>query len=308
MEILYLLLGFVLLIKGADYFVDGASSISSVLKVPTIIVGLTVVSFGTSAPEAAVSIFASITSSNDIAVSNVVGSNIFNLLVVLGVSACMADIVIPKSIVKFDFPLVIVFSVMLYGILFFDHTIGRFESLVFLMLLMMYVAYLVYDSLKKREALTVEKPKFGFAQSIVFMIIGLVGIIAGGDFVVKAAKEIALGLGFSEKLVGLTIVSIGTSLPELVTSMVAAKKGEVDIAVGNVVGSNIFNLLFILGLSGVISPMSIDPAIMFDVIFMIGITVMTFVICKYQDKLKRRHGFLMLMVFVGYLIYIVGRR
>lgn len=307
MEILILFLGFILLMKGADFFVDGASSLASIFKIPSIIVGLTIVSFGTSAPEAAVSVFASIAGANDIALSNVVGSNIFNLLVVLASTTLLAKIVVPKNIIKFDFPFLIIVSSLTLLLISDDLILGFYDALILFTLIIFYVAYLIYKTTTKKHELNIDKPKFNLPLSIVFVLIGLTMIIFGGNVTVESAKKIALFLGMSEKLVGLTIVSIETSLPELITSLVAVKKGEVDIALGNAVGSNIFNLLFILGLSGLIVPITINPLVIFDTVFMLVITIICFVIAKFNKKLNYTHGLFLLSTFIFYLIYIIIR-
>lgn len=302
-----LIVGFLLLIKGADWFVDGSSSIASVLKIPTIIVGLTIVSFGTSAPEASVSISASLKGLNDIAVSNVVGSNIFNLLSVLGMSALMANLVVPNKIIKFDFPVLIVISIVFSGIIYVGYNISRMEAIVLLLGIIVYVCILVRDALKQRSIMVVSEPKMSVGKSIIFIIIGLACIIFGGDFVVSSSSAIAHNFGLSDKLIGLTIVSIGTSLPELVTSMIASKKGEVDIAIGNVVGSNLFNILFILGLSGTISPMNVDKVMLFDTLFMLLVTIGVFLSAKLTKNIGKIQGIIYLSVFLGYMIYVIGR-
>lgn len=302
-----LLVGFLALIKGADYFVDGAASIASSLKIPSVVVGLTIVAFGTSAPEAAVSVTAALNHSNAIAISNVIGSNIFNLIVVLGTTAVITLVPVPRSILRKEFPFLIAVSFLMAIFVFTGYSLSRLEGIIFLLLIVGYVAWLVKDALAGRATIEVEKPSFTLPISILLIGIGIFGIIFGGDLVVNNAKAIALTLGLSEKLVGLTIVSIGTSLPELVTSVVAAKKGNVEIAVGNVVGSNIFNILFILGLSATITPIPVEVALMFDLIIMLVATLLCFFVAKRNEKISKKEGILFLLLFVVYLTYIIIR-
>ncbi|MEF9892775.1 MAG: calcium/sodium antiporter [Anaerorhabdus sp.] len=302
-----LLVGFLALIKGADYFVDGAASIASLLKIPSVVVGLTIVAFGTSAPEAAVSITAALNHSNAIAISNVIGSNIFNLIVVLGMTAIITIVPVPRSIMRKEFPFLIAVSFLMALFIFTGNSLTRLEGIIFLILIIAYVVWLIKDSLSKRASIEVEKPMFSLPMSLVLIVIGIFGIIFGGDLVVNNAKAIALTLGLSEKLVGLTIVSIGTSLPELVTSLVAAKKGNVDIAVGNVVGSNIFNILFILGLSATITPIPVEFALMFDLVIMLIATLLCFFVAKRNGKLDKKEGIIFLLLFISYLTYIIIR-
>ncbi len=302
-----LLVGFLALIKGADYFVDGAASIASLLKIPSVVVGLTIVAFGTSAPEAAVSITAALNHSNAIAISNVIGSNIFNLIVVLGMTAIITLVPVPRSIMRKEFPFLIAVSFLMALFIFTGNSLTRLEGIIFLILIIAYVVWLIKDSLSKRASIEVEKPMFSLPMSLVLIVIGIFGIIFGGDLVVNNAKAIALTLGLSEKLVGLTIVSIGTSLPELVTSLVAAKKGNVDIAVGNVVGSNIFNILFILGLSATITPIPVEFALMFDLVIMSIATLLCFFVAKRNGKLGKKEGIIFLLLFISYLTYIIIR-
>lgn len=302
-----LILGFGLLIKGADFFVDGASAVASLLKVPSVVIGLTIVAFGTSAPEAAVSITAALDGSNAIAVSNVIGSNTFNLLAVLGCTAMLKNIPVTQSIMKREYPFLIVVSALMLILIFVDGSLSRLDGMIFLAGIIAYVAWLVMDALKARDHIEVEEPKYSLTVSVVLIAIGIAGIVFGGDLVVDSAREIALALGMSEKLVGLTIVSIGTSLPELVTSLMAAKKGEVDIAVGNVVGSNIFNILFILGISAAITPIPVETALGFDMIVMMAATLLCYVLARLDYKLNKKEALMMLLSFLVYMIYIVVR-
>ena len=273
--IIVLLVGFLLLVKGADWFVEGASSIAKKIKIPSFVIGLTIVAFGTSAPELAVSITAALKGSNDIAIGNVVGSNIFNILVVLGMSAAITPIIVEKGMIKRDYPISIIVSVLL-GILAMDTIlwkkpgmqIGRMDGIILLIVFAAYMFMTVKSGIQNR---TEEEPieELSLWKSILISVLGLAGIVLGGDWAVDGAKEIARTLGLSEALIGLTIVAIGTSLPELVTSIVAARKGENDIAVGNVIGSNIFNMLLILGVSSIIHPMDVSQTYLYDIVMLI---------------------------------------
>ena len=315
-----LIIGFVLLVKGADVFVDGSSSIAKFLKIPSIIIGLTIVAFGTSAPEAAVSIIAGINGSNDIAVGNVIGSNMFNLLMVIGISAIIKPIAIQKQIVTKDYPFMLLataaLAVMSYDVFFENGTanvISRNEAVILLMFLGIFLFYVISSALRSRkENMSAaseedEKPKYGIGVSILCTIGGLAGIIIGGQLVVDSAEKIALGLGMSETLVGLTIVAVGTSLPELVTSIVAAKKGESDIAVGNVVGSNVFNMLFVLPASAVITPMNINSQSLTDLIILIGVSVLTYFFCATNKRVNRVEGAILAAIYAVYLAYAIIR-
>lgn len=303
-----LVAGFLLLIKGADFFVDGASSLAKTFKIPAVIIGLTIVAFGTSAPEASVSIQASLTGANDIALSNVIGSNIFNLSVCLGLAATLTILPVTRSIIRKDLPFLIAISALMFLFSITDNSIRQIEGFILLALIIGYVVYMIKTVLNKSVPHEDDnKPPLSLGICILFIVLGLIGIMLGGDFVVSSARAIALEFGLSEKLVGLTIVSVGTSLPELVTSVVAAKKGQVDIAVGNVVGSNIFNILFILGLATSISPIMVQTALYVDLVVMIGVTLLVFWFSKTCKKINKPQGIVLIGIFVVYLIYIVIR-
>ncbi len=307
LNLILLAVGFYMLIKGADMLVDGASSLACIFKIPTIIVGLVIVSFGTSAPEAAISITAGLSGSNAIAVSNVVGSNIFNLLLVLGVSAMIISLPVPNSIIRNEFPLLIAFSIVVTILSFIGGSLSRWDGLILFSCIVAYLVWLIKDALAHRAKIEVKEPQFNLSISLLFLFAGLICIIVGGDLVVDSAKFLALQFGMSERLVGLTIVSVGTSLPELVTSVVAARKGNVDIAVGNTVGSSIFNLMFILGLSSMVTPIYIEPVLYIDMIIMIGVTILTYYFSKTRASLEKKEGMTFVMLFVVYLLYIIIR-
>lgn len=307
LNILLLLLGFVLLIKGADFFVDGSSSIAKLLKVPSVVIGLTIVAMGTSAPEAAVSITAGISGSNEIAISNVVGSNIFNMLVVVGACAIIKSFDLDRNILKRDFPVNIVANVVLLGAMLLGSAISRFDGIMMLLLMIAYITWLVVNALKNREEGGENIKTISPILSVVYIIGGLVAVIFGGDLVVDNATVLAQAMGWSETFIGLTIIAIGTSLPELVTSIVASKKGENGLALGNVVGSNIFNLLLIIGLSSSITEIAVDLNAIINTVFLLIMTVLMYVLCVVRKKLGRVEGIIMVSLYAaytGYLLYV----
>ena len=301
-----LIVGFVLLVKGADFFVDGASSIAAKLKVPSLIIGLTVVSMGTSLPEAAVSISASLKGSNAISLGNVIGSNIFNLLMVVGISSVILPIVTDKDILKRDMPVNIASTIILLVML-LDGTLGRIEAAILLLLLIAYILFLIRSALKNRAEEEEESNVLSWTKSLIFTVAGAAAIIFGGNVVVNNAKIIAMNLGMGETLVGLTIVAIGTSLPELVTSIIAAKKGDSGIAMGNAVGSCIFNILFILGMAGVIQPMTADSAFFIDTGILIGVSLIMLLFAFTKKKTDRVEGAISVLIYIAYTAYIIMR-
>ena len=305
MEYILLILGFVLLIKGADFFVDGASSIAGKLKVPSLIIGLTVVSMGTSMPEAAVSISASLGGNNGISLGNVVGSNLFNLLVVVGVSAVVLPIVTDRDILKRDMPIGIAITAALCVML-IDGKLSRLDAVILLVLFVAYLLILIRSALKNRTEED-EQKVMSWGKSLLFVLLGAAGIIGGGQLVVNNAKTIAAALGMGETLIGLTVVAFGTSLPELVTSIVAAKKGESGIAMGNVVGSNIFNILFVLGLAGAISPMTADSAFFIDTGILIVVSLIMLLFAFTKRKTSRVEGAISVLMYLAYTAYIIMR-
>ena len=305
MEYLLLIAGFVLLIKGADFFVDGASSIAAKLKVPSLIIGLTVVSMGTSLPEAAVSISASLSGSNGISLGNVIGSNAFNLLVVLGVSSAILPICADRDVLHRDMPVNIAITALLF-VLLMDGSLGRLDSAILLVLLAAYILLLIHSAMKNRTEED-ESKVLPWIKSILFTVAGAAAIIFGGDLVVDNATIIATKLGMGETLVGLTIVAFGTSLPELVTSVIAAKKGDSGIAIGNVVGSSIFNILFILGMAGVIQPMTAESTFLIDTALLFGIALITFLFAFTNKKVNRAEGVTCTLLYLAYTAYIIMR-
>ena len=312
MTYILLIIGFILLIKGADYFVEGSSNLAKALKIPTLIIGLTVVAFGTSAPEAVVSIVASTKGSNEIALSNIIGSNIFNLLAVLGISAIVKGLKANRQIITKDFLFSILATFILIALMFDKFLSGdklniitRGEGLVLLSILVLYVYSLILTASKEKKLIK-EKHKLT-PKDILMLVLWLSAVILGGELVVKSSQQIALNLGISETLVGLTIVSIGTSLPELVTSIVAAKKGETDIALGNVIGSNIFNILFVLGISSTLSPILVNSQSLIDVLILLGITIICYIFTIYNQRIGRTKGIIMALTYLIFMIYIIMR-
>lgn len=310
-SIFFLLIGFVLLIKGADFFVDGSSSVAKRLKVPSIIIGLTIVAMGTSLPECAVSVTASLSNNNELAISNAVGSNIFNLLVVCGACALFAPLTIKKSTLLKEFPLSILCAVLLLALGFFGNQLGTVDGVIFLLLFAGYIVWMVLSALNARknmQQLEVENYKIlPVWKCVLFIIGGGVAIKFGGDFVVNGASFIAQSFGLSQNLIGLTIVAIGTSLPELVTSIVAARKKEVDMALGNVIGSNIFNILFVLGAAAAISPMPFVTENLIDIIVLIAVSLLIYLFSWTGKKIKRAEGVIMLLIYIGFSAYICIR-
>lgn len=317
MKYVILLIGFILLIKSADYFVVGASSIAKALNIPTIIIGLTIVAFGTSAPEAAVSISAAMKGQNDIAIANVVGSNIFNILFVLGISAIIAPVKVQKTTIIKEFPFALLASLVLlilsHDIKFQgynENALTRSDGLMLFALFSIFMYYLLEMALSSKEEMDVEQgsSRDPIAKSILLSMGGIIGIIIGGNLVVDSATNIAIDLGMSENLVGLTIVSIGTSLPELVTSVVAARKGESDIAMGNIIGSNIFNILFVLGASSIIHTIHVQPIVFVDMIIMLIVTGITYVFAISKKQVNRFEGIILTATYIAYMIFIIIRQ
>lgn len=306
MMYVWLVVGFILLIKGADFFVEGGSSVAKLLKIPSVVIGLTIVAMGTSAPEAAVSITAGLAGNNDIAISNIIGSNIFNLLVVVGVCAVMKGVTTDKDILKRDMPVNIGISALLLLFL-IDLKITRIEGVILLILFAAYMVIVVGEGIKNRTKETEEVKTLKPVLSIVFIVAGLAAVVFGGDLVVDNASKIAESFGLSQNLIGLTIVAIGTSLPELVTSIIATKKGESGLALGNAVGSCIFNILFILGMSGTLSPMAATGESFVDICVLTVVTVMMLIFGKTKGLTSRIEGVVCILAYAGYMVYAVMR-
>ncbi len=325
MLILYLLLliaGFFALIKGADFFVDGSSALAGNFKVSKVIIGLTIVAMGTSAPELAVSTSAALQGANEIALSNVVGSNIFNLLCVLGICAIIHPVPVDSVILKRDFPFTIGISLLLLVLTSFkslfggswlradmDKYVGAVSRITGIVLLVIFISYIIYLIINAGKDKKEEEPNEAvpLVKCFLLIIIGLALIIAGGQAVVYGAKGIAKAFGMSETLIGLTIVAIGTSLPELVTSVVAAGKGETGLAVGNVIGSNIFNILFILGVSSSIHPIAVNAASVYDMVILIAVSIFVFIFSFKERKINRIEGIGMLLLYIADVVFAAMR-
>ena len=322
MDYILLIIGFVLLIKGADYFVDGSSSVARLLKVPTIVIGLTVVAFGTSMPEFSVSVTAAMRGDNDLAVSNVLGSNIFNLLVVLGCCALVNPVQAKWSLLKKYFPFSIFITVIRLVLnsyfSFFNFlrgggkfVLGRWGGILFLVLFLIFLYATVKDALAARNRQETDDEEeykvLSPFKSALYIGCGLAGIVLGGNLVVDSASVIAQRFGLSQTFIGLTIVALGTSLPELVTSVVAAGKGENDLAVGNVVGSNIFNILLILGASATITPIVMDVTAVYDTVILIGASLLVYVAALSKREIQRNEGLMFLLAYLVFFVYILLR-
>lgn len=316
MMYILLVIGFVLLIKGADFFVEGSSAVAKKLNVPSLIIGLTIVAMGTSLPECAVSVAASVTGNNALAVSNVVGSNIFNLMVVCGFCAVLTPLQVQLSTLKQEFPFSVLVGVLLLVLGSLGMEVGHLDGVIMLVIFAGFLYWMVRSALKARAKgepvdeceEDVERLKnLPVWKCLLFIVGGMAAIVVGGDVVVDSASAIAENFGLSQNLIGLTIVAMGTSLPELVTSFVAAKKNEVDMALGNVIGSNIFNVLFVLGVSSALSPITF---IMENIIDLVILTVMSIVVWCFawsKKKIGRFEGAVMLLAYAGYMVYICMR-
>lgn len=305
MEYLLLLVGFVLLVKGADFFVEGSASLAKIMRIPSVIIGLTIVAMGTSAPETSVSINAALNGNNDIAVSNVIGSNIFNGLVVVGICAFLAGFRTNKDILKRDIPINIAVTAVLCVML-MDGTLNRIEGILLLCGMAAYLAYMIVSALRSREAAE-ETKTVSLPRSLVFIAGGLAAVIFGGDLVVDKACVIATNFGVSQNFIGLTIIAIGTSLPELVTSIVATRKGDSGLALGNAIGSNLFNILFILGMSSVISPLTVLPESVIDAAILLVSAVVLLVFARTKHSMSRGEGAVCVLMYIAYTVYLFIR-
>ncbi len=317
-----LLAGFAALIKGADWFVEGSSQIARKFRIPGVIIGLTIVALGTSAPELAVSTSAALQNANEIALSNVLGSNLFNTLCVLGVCAAIHRLPVDESIVKRDLPFSIVVTLLIlllsaaggvsriiHGDIAMGETVGLVSRPLCAVLLLVFVSYIV---LLIREARRNPEEASGSVsmslwKCILLLIVGIGLIVAGGQAVVYSAKEIARAAGMSETLIGLTVVALGTSLPELVTSVVAARKGETSMAIGNVIGSNLFNLMFVLGISSFIHPVAVNMASVFDMIILTGVSLLLFFFVFRKRSLNRVNGLILLGIYAADMVFAILR-
>lgn len=303
-ELVLLAVGFVMLIKGADIFVEGAAGIAAKFGIPQLVIGLTIVAMGTSAPEAAVSITAALKGTADITIGNVVGSNIMNVLVILGVTAVIVTVSVQKSTVHYEIPFVIFVTAALLAMGALDGSVSRADGVILWVLFLVYLIYLFRMARKNKEE---EEEQTGRATWLlaVFVVLGIALIVVGADTSVDAASEIARMIGLSERFIGLTIVAFGTSLPELCTSVVAATKGKADLAIGNIVGSNIFNILFVVGTTALIIPVPFNPAFIIDTAVAAGAALLLWLCVLPKKKLARPGGFLMLAGYAGYFAYLM---
>ena len=312
-QTILLIVGFVILIKGADIFVDGASSLAQNFKLSKMLIGLTIVAFGTSAPEFAVSVKSIISNNADMVLGNVVGSNILNILLIIGICSLIKPIVVKNNTIKKEIPIVIMISTLLFFLMkdnLFDTNIAnmitRNDGFIILLFFMIFIYYLISIMRNKKDEEALENAKFGMSKSIIFTILGIVCIIIGSNFVVDSASNIAVSLGVSQKMIALTIVAFGTSLPELVTSIVSIKKGEQEILVGNIVGSNVFNIGMVLGLP--VALFGGIPAVGFnniDLIVLLLSALLLFVFSFKDHKIKKMEGIIMLVVFAIYYSFVI---
>lgn len=303
-----LVIGFVMLVKGADWFVEGAASIADKFGIPQIVIGLTIVAMGTSAPEAAVSISAALKGSAEITIGNIVGSNILNILIILGLTSVICAISVQRTTIHYEIPMVIGVTILLAVMGLQNNIVSRLEGIILMGCMVVYMMYLL--RLAKRGTAENEELEEYAASApmgrLIFLVIaGIVAIVWGSDIAVDAATAIARIFGMSERFIGLTIVALGTSLPELVTSVTAARKGNSDIAVGNIVGSNLFNIMFVVGITAIITPVVYDPAFLVDSIAAVGAAVLLLLCVCRKAVLNRLHGIIMLLCYGGYFAYLM---
>ena len=302
-QIALLAIGFLMLVKGADYFVDGAAGIATKFGIPQLVVGLTIVAMGTSAPEAAVSITGAMSGAADIAVGNVVGSNILNILIILGITGVIATVAVQKSTLMIEIPFMLLITLVLIVLGMTGNELTFVEGIVFWVLFIIYLAYLFVLAKKgTEEDVPEERPVW---KLLLFILVGFGFVIWGANISVNAATAIATAIGISEKFIGLTIVALGTSLPELVASVTAARKGNADIAIGNIVGSNIFNILFVLGTSALITPIPYQSTFLFDGVITVLAGVLLWVATIRKRELNRGWGIVMLVCYAVYLAYLL---
>ena len=317
--VVLLIIGFVFLVKGADAFVEGCSSIARRYHVPSLI-GMTIVAMGTSLPETAVSVTAAVTGNNALAVSNAVGSNIFNLMVVVGACTLFTSVAVQINTLKIDFPISILCAVLLLILGAAGMSLGHIDGVVFIILFLAFILYMIRSAQTSREKNVepgVEEEEYlleaeeiqemSMGKSVIYILLGAVAIAVGSDWVVDGACTVAAAIGISQTLIGLTVVAFGTSLPELVTSIVAAKKGEVDMALGNVIGSNIFNILMVLGIAAAISPVAFLTENIIDIAVLIVFSVIGWIMAWTKRELNRKEGIIMLLLYAVYVVYICMR-
>lgn len=312
--VILLIIGFAFLVKGADAFVEGSSSIAKHFHVPSLIIGMTIVAMGTSLPETAVSVTASIAGSNALAVSNAIGSNIFNLMIVIGVCAVLTPVAVQKSSLKIDIPFSVVCALLLLILGHDKMTLTRGNGLIFIVLFVCFILYMIHsarnaktDETAEITAETEEIKIMSVPKSLLFIVLGIAAITFGSDWVVDGATTVASAFGLSENLIGLTIVACGTSLPELTTSIVAARKNEVDMALGNAVGSNIFNILMVLGIASALSPIAFIRENIIDISILVIFTFIVWLMAWTKRELSKLEGLIMILLYLGYLVYICVR-
>ncbi len=307
LQIVLLAIGFAMLMKGADWFVEGASAVADRLGIPLIVIGLTIAAMGTSLPEAAVSISAATKGSAGITIGNVVGSNIMNVLVILGLTGVIRKVSVQKNTIRYEIPFTILITALLAGLGLVDQKINRFEGAILWAFMILYLAYLYW--LTKHGVPLGDMPEVDKSEPvwkmIVMIVVGIVMIVWGSDISVDAATALAKMFGMSERLIGLTIVAFGTSLPELVTSVTAAIKGKADIAVGNIVGSNIFNILFVVGTTALITPVTYSSDFLVDSLVAVATMILLLVCVARKKELGRPAGIVMLLVYAGYFVYLI---
>lgn len=310
LAIVFLVVGFVLLIKGADSFVEGSSGIARRFHVPGIIIGLTIVAMGTSLPETAVSVTASVSGNNALAVSNAVGSNIFNLMTVIGVCALLTPVAVKREVVCRDIPFSVICAILLLVLGYLGGmSLGHLDGVILIVLFAGFIIYMVSKALAAGKAGNAAEagPEAENGKTmpvcLLYIVLGGAGIALGGDVVVKSASNIAMTFGMSQTLVGLTIVSVGTSLPELVTSIVAARKNEIDMALGNAIGSNIFNILMVLGIASAISPIAFLMENIIDIVVLLAFSLLVWLFAATKKRIGRLEGLLMVALYAGYIVY-----
>ena len=311
MVYIFLIAGFILLIKGADFFVEGSSSVAKRLRVPSLIIGMTIVAMGTSFPECSVSINASIAGSNGLAISNAVGSNIFNLMVVCGFCTLFCPLAVDKGTLKKEFPFSIIVALILLAFGSAGMVLGHIDGIILTLVFAIFLYWMVMSAKKARaggnQADGDDYEIIPVWKCIFYILGGIIAIIIGGDVVVDSASKIAAQFGMSDNLIGLTIVAFGTSLPELVTSVVAAKKNEVDMALGNVIGSNIFNILLVLGVAAAISPVAFVMENIVDIVVLVVMSLIVWWFAWSKQKITRGEGIIMLLMYAIYVVYICIR-
>ncbi len=304
-DILLLVLGFTMLVKGADWFVDGTAGVAQKYGIPQLVVGLTIVAMGTSAPEAAVSITAALKGNAGIAVGNVVGSNILHLLIILGITGFITNVAVQKSTLMIEIPYMLVITIILGVMGMLGYTVSRVEGIILWVLFIVYLGYLFWLAKNGPQDEPVEITK-STPKLLISAVVGGVVVVWGSNITVDAATAIAELIGLSERFIGLTIVALGTSLPELVTSVTAARKGNADIAIGNIVGSNIFNILFVIGTSALIIPVTFEASFLIDTIIAVLAGVLLWISTIKSKKLTRPWGIVMLVAYACYFVYLLS--